>query len=156
MKSRVPAGSRDIDFILSPGGVIYGKVTRKSDSSPASGIGIIAEPSGSADSWSMCSTMTDNEGNYELIGIPFGKTSIVIFTSRSHPFGETIEVHEKTRFDIVLAEGVTISGLIKDSSTLEPIENASVTLAGIPFYSLSPEEQKKYGATTNSSGKYTS
>ncbi len=161
-----------IDFALSPGGEIAGRVTDAATGTPLSAVDVRVFTSSGTNA---LSTTTDGSGNYRLRGLPPG--TYYVGTSNSLGYvnefygdapcvltcgstgGTPIEVATPSiigGIDIGLSRGGRIAGTITDAATGLPLAGVTVT-----FYSPSGNSIRSPGnfgasVSTNASGQYVS
>jgi len=122
--------------VESPFGNIAGTVTDASTGDPIAGTTVTAEGN---------SATTDANGTYTINNVPLGTHTVTASAAKYVEQSKTVTVAAGTTthldFELTLLNG-TISGVVTDSSTGNPISGATVTVNSM-------------SATTNSSGVYT-
>jgi len=143
----------NIDFTLDPAGSISGVVT-DSSGNPLANMGVDVMDGGYG-------TCTDENGNYNIAGLPFGTYHIVAGRDfcGSHPYVEAVifwvETNETTPdvsgIDFTLELGGSISGTVYEENSGDP----PATIAGIQVDACSPDDTFCKGIETNELGEYT-
>jgi hypothetical protein len=118
-------------------GTIWGIVTDSSTGDPISGANVTAD--------TVASDLTKEDGSYWITDLEHGNYTVTASAAGYQTSSETITVlpGESTSldFELTLLLNGTISGIVTDSSTGDPISEATVTANGM-------------STTTNSSGHY--
>jgi hypothetical protein len=125
----------DLTIVLGPSATLLGRITRERDGSPVADAEVHLFHLGGP---SYGTVHSDSDGNYRLPDMPPGAATIEISTSwLADPEWTSIDLPPGAHIvhDVVLRDGVSIFGVVKDARTGAPIADAEVGAGW--FYSRS-------------------
>ncbi len=130
LKTQVKADSTDVDFVLSRGGRIEGRVVRKDDGRPVENPSVAWRPLSQGMSWQHSAAVIGAGGTFSIDGIPPGK---LVVQARADGFatGQSPEIEVQAGQvvkDVVveLAPGTALRGVVLSAATRAPIAGAEI------------------------------
>ncbi len=132
----VAAGNRGVVLKLGAGGGgIAGEVKARSDGSPVPGfVVVVSRRSGPmGESQVTSQSVFDGSGRYRVGSLPEGDYLVRILAhgfAASEPVPVSVKPPDDSRADFLLVRGGTLTGVVTDAETKNPIEGARITAEG--------------------------
>lgn len=126
------AGGAEIELTVSSGATLRGRVISAADGTPLPYARITREASGGGSSAQPANagTVTDEQGAFELTGIPPGRVAVFVAAGNHHP---------KIEAGMTATDGAVLPPLVSKLTPLEPGETPQLELVGIGVQ-LVPDE----------------
>ena len=132
----IAAGTRGVVLKLTTGGGgITGEVRARGDGRPVPGfVVVVSRRSGPMGENQVTSqSVFDSAGRYRVGSLPVGDYLVRILAhgfAASEPVPVSVQPPDDARADFLLVVGGTLTGIVADADTKNPIENARITVEG--------------------------
>ena len=154
----VEAGAEppSIEVLMDPDAPIRGRVTDPSNA-PVAEATVAVEKSPSEEPTSAPSEETDEEGEYELRGVPPGEITLSFTAPGFAPERRTIDTRRVSQLDVALKRGLTLKGLVVDEmgdAVKEAYVRAQSSAQGAADQTAQADEQGRFALDGLIPGRY--